>query len=169
MAWCHQTTSHCLSQCWFRSLSPYGITWSQWVNTDVTSLTQKPQYFRPFTFEVYICISMISPIIISQPAMCQMSICYTYKWACTHYFTASTGCILVTSWPTCEPPTARRTTSRCLRQPSRWVRLFHWLYRMYPCHFLTYIWTTFSQKENQLFHSLYIMTCTLQFLDWLDG
>ena len=26
MAWCHQATSHYLSQCWPRSLSPYGVT-----------------------------------------------------------------------------------------------------------------------------------------------
>ena len=26
MAWCHQATSHYLSQCWLRSMSPYGIT-----------------------------------------------------------------------------------------------------------------------------------------------
>ena len=31
MAWCRQATSHYLSQCWPRSLSPYGITRSQWV------------------------------------------------------------------------------------------------------------------------------------------
>ena len=31
MAWCHQATSHYLSQCWPRSLSPYGVTWPQWV------------------------------------------------------------------------------------------------------------------------------------------
>ena len=33
MAWCRQATSHYLSQCWPRSLSPYGINRSQWVNT----------------------------------------------------------------------------------------------------------------------------------------
>ena len=32
MAWCRQATSHYLSQCWPRSLSPYGIIWPQWVN-----------------------------------------------------------------------------------------------------------------------------------------
>ena len=32
MAWCHQAPSHCLSQCWPTSLSPYGITRPQWVN-----------------------------------------------------------------------------------------------------------------------------------------
>ena len=32
-AWCHQATSHYLSQCWSRSLLPYGITRLQWVNT----------------------------------------------------------------------------------------------------------------------------------------
>ena len=31
MAWCHQATSHYLSQCWLRSLSPYGVTRPQWV------------------------------------------------------------------------------------------------------------------------------------------
>ena len=32
MAWCCQATSHYLSQCWPRSLSPYGVTGPQWVN-----------------------------------------------------------------------------------------------------------------------------------------
>ena len=30
MAWCHQATSHYLSQCWPRSLSPYGVTRPRW-------------------------------------------------------------------------------------------------------------------------------------------
>ena len=33
MAWCRQSTSHYLSQCRPRSLSPYGVTRPQWVNT----------------------------------------------------------------------------------------------------------------------------------------
>ena len=32
IAWCRQATSHYLSQCWPRSLSPYGDTRPQWVN-----------------------------------------------------------------------------------------------------------------------------------------
>ena len=32
MAWCRQATSHYLSQCGPRSLSPYGVTWPWWVN-----------------------------------------------------------------------------------------------------------------------------------------
>ena len=32
MAWCHQATSHYLSQCWLSSLLPYGIARPQWVN-----------------------------------------------------------------------------------------------------------------------------------------
>ena len=31
MAWCRQATNHYLSQCWPRSVSPYGITRPQWV------------------------------------------------------------------------------------------------------------------------------------------
>ena len=33
MAWCHQATSHYLSQCWPRSLSPNDVTRPQWVNS----------------------------------------------------------------------------------------------------------------------------------------
>ena len=33
MAWCHQATSHYLSQCWPRSMSPYSITRPQWVKS----------------------------------------------------------------------------------------------------------------------------------------
>ena len=32
MAWCCQATSHYRSQCWSRSLSPYGVTRPQWVD-----------------------------------------------------------------------------------------------------------------------------------------
>ena len=31
MAWCHQASSHYLSQCWLSPLSPYGVTRRQWV------------------------------------------------------------------------------------------------------------------------------------------
>ena len=31
MAWCRQATSHYISQCWPRSLAPYGVTMPQWV------------------------------------------------------------------------------------------------------------------------------------------
>ena len=36
MAWCRQATSHYLSQCWPRSLSPYGVIRPQWVNIQYT-------------------------------------------------------------------------------------------------------------------------------------
>ena len=45
MAWCRQATSHCLSQCWPRSLSPYGVTRPRWVKlalayfTDIEAIT----------------------------------------------------------------------------------------------------------------------------------
>ena len=35
MAWCHQATSHYLSQCWHRFMSPYGVTRPQSVKTDI--------------------------------------------------------------------------------------------------------------------------------------
>ena len=38
MAWCRQATSHYLSQCWPRSLSPFGDTRPQWVNVEIIPL-----------------------------------------------------------------------------------------------------------------------------------
>ena len=35
MAWCRQATSQYLSQCWPRSMLPYGVTRPQWVNACV--------------------------------------------------------------------------------------------------------------------------------------
>ena len=34
MAWCRQATSHYLSQCWPRSMSPYGVIRPQWDKCD---------------------------------------------------------------------------------------------------------------------------------------
>ena len=42
MAWCHQATSHYLSQCRPRSLSPYGVTRPQWVNKGAMLLSYVP-------------------------------------------------------------------------------------------------------------------------------
>ena len=41
MAWCPQATSHYLSQCWPRSMSPYGVTRPQWVKRSQISLSSK--------------------------------------------------------------------------------------------------------------------------------
>ena len=38
MAWCRQATSHYLSQCWHRSLLPYGVTRPLWVMVMAGSL-----------------------------------------------------------------------------------------------------------------------------------
>ena len=38
MAWCRQATSHYLSHCWPRSMSPYGITRPQWVKLLIVCL-----------------------------------------------------------------------------------------------------------------------------------
>ena len=43
MAWCRQATSHYLSQCWPRSMSPYGVTGPQWVKLCKSNcIPQKP-------------------------------------------------------------------------------------------------------------------------------
>ena len=51
MAWCRQATSHYLSQCWPRSMSPNGVTMPQWVNT-----LRLRQYGRHFADDIFRCI-----------------------------------------------------------------------------------------------------------------
>ena len=53
MAWCHRATSHYVSQCWPRSLSPYGVTRGQWVNT-----LRLRQNGRPIPDHIFNCMKM---------------------------------------------------------------------------------------------------------------
>ena len=51
MAWCRQATSHYLSQCWPRSLSPYGVTRPQSVNLISLAKVQNKYTILP-TYEL---------------------------------------------------------------------------------------------------------------------
>ena len=46
MAWCRQATSHYLSQCWPRSVSPHGATRPQWVNGTYIIDSQHAELFQ---------------------------------------------------------------------------------------------------------------------------
>ena len=47
MAWCHQATSHYLTQCWSRSMSPNDLTRPHWVNVDHAITRSKCQWYLP--------------------------------------------------------------------------------------------------------------------------
>ena len=49
MAWCCQATSHYLSQCWPRSMSPNGVTRPQWVN--ISRAEENARHFADHIFE----------------------------------------------------------------------------------------------------------------------
>ena len=65
MAWCHQATSHNLSQCWPRSLSPYGVTRPQSVKGMAIPIIKLGESFdRPnFIMEIPI---PLRPVLLSQ-------------------------------------------------------------------------------------------------------
>ena len=48
MVWCRQATSHYLSQCWPRSLSPYGVTRPQWVKWRSCNMCKKVTWLDHF-------------------------------------------------------------------------------------------------------------------------
>ena len=52
MAWCRQATSHYLSLCWPRSLSPYSVTRPQWVN--IPGLFNRPSRYHKLPWYVNI-------------------------------------------------------------------------------------------------------------------
>ena len=60
MAWCHQATSHYLSQRWPRSMLPYGITRPQWVKTTTQISWKHSQHLNKNIVET----SMVSISIV---------------------------------------------------------------------------------------------------------
>ena len=56
MTWCHQAPSHYLSQCWPRSLSPYGITWPQWFKVIAVKLIAYHSVYYWFYILSIICL-----------------------------------------------------------------------------------------------------------------
>ena len=60
MAWCCQATSHYVSQCWSRSLSPYDVTRPQWVKKIVLPF---PKMFATASYRRYNqCKTVLSPV-----------------------------------------------------------------------------------------------------------
>ena len=58
MAWCRQATSHCLSQCWPRSLLPHGVTRPQWVNSLAPEICEYNFACVSFLYSSYKLISL---------------------------------------------------------------------------------------------------------------
>ena len=63
MAWCRQATSHYLSQCWSRSLSPYDVTRPQWVNwTNADQVTRCHMVLTHWGRVTHICVGNLTII-----------------------------------------------------------------------------------------------------------
>ena len=77
MAWCHQATSHYLSQCWPKSLSPYGITRPRWVKApEKVNAGTKPKL--NVIFEKINTAFFCSLVVASATAVAEKSIINTY-------------------------------------------------------------------------------------------
>ena len=55
MAWCRQATSHYLSHCWPRSMTPNGVIRPQWVNSSPPSATHMHQWIGSTSVQVIAC------------------------------------------------------------------------------------------------------------------
>ena len=78
MAWCRQATSHYCSQCWPRSLSPYGVTGPQWVNTlGILWSCMKPSIYDKQQYHIMILTWHEIPHINGSVHHCSISIAST--------------------------------------------------------------------------------------------
>ena len=64
MAWCHQATSHYLSQCWPSSMSPHGVTRPQWhkLKSHEISFIHNICYSCPMVLDFVQSMAVILPI-----------------------------------------------------------------------------------------------------------
>ena len=62
MVCCCQATNHCLSQYWPRSLSPYGVTRPQWINSHLFLLQTRAPCSPPAYYQAFRCSS---PTLVS--------------------------------------------------------------------------------------------------------
>ena len=69
MAWCRQATNHYLSQCWPRSMSPYGVTRPQWVNSTFSVVLYMA---KSVTYSVYFITSKSSSIQVMANSMASL-------------------------------------------------------------------------------------------------
>ena len=68
MAWCHQTTSHYLGQCWSRSMLPYSLTKPQWVKSS-----------QPWTRSISVSRNGLSPVAPSYNLnQCRLVVNWTF-------------------------------------------------------------------------------------------
>ena len=88
MAWCRQATSHYLTQCWPRSLSPYDVTRPQWVNS--LNLWQNEFHFTDNIFKVifmygncYILIEIASKFVSTDPIISSPELVHIMAWCWT--------------------------------------------------------------------------------------
>ena len=64
MAWCRQTTSRYLSQCWPRSVLPYGIIRPQWVKQEEEQQNKKEKTQENLVETYNLCVFYIVARII---------------------------------------------------------------------------------------------------------
>ena len=99
MAWCYHATSHYLSQCWPRSLSPYGVTRPQWVNI---------VYLKTFYTERILIRKLINLLWPSDTIWRHRSgstVAYVMAWCLTtpsHYLNQCWLIISKVQWHSCE-------------------------------------------------------------------
>ena len=127
MAWCHQTTSHYLSQCWPRSLSLYGITKQQWVKACSALQPHSLNTLRPrqngrlFADVIFTCIFLNEKVWIS--------INISLKFVPEGQINNIPVLVQIMAWrrpgdkPLFEPMMFSLLTHICVTRP-QWVKMF---------------------------------------------
>ena len=114
MAWCHQASSHYLTQCWPRSMTPYGDTWPWCVNKKLFA-------FMGFNLNV-------SCALVTHPHKISSNSCMSYYGA-WHVTPLPCWPSVPGGWPPIKqwsPVLTEPTADRLLHSPSLLARGCQW-------------------------------------------
>ena len=174
MAWCRQAASHCLSQCCPRSLSPYGVTRPQWVNT-----LRPRQNWRPFADDIFKTIFFNENIWISL----QISLKCVPTFVCKVRIKNILALVQIMAWrrpsekPLSEPMMFKLPTHICVTRPKlvkcTWNALgIMKVQNSFVCkEYIIYIicvpvanpWSDFGRYERNVLFTTYLNTTSAPF------
>ena len=126
MAWCHQATSHYLSQCWPRFMSPYGVTRPKRViKCHLSGNYRECEYI--FIKKI---IDLARQGLINPSSVIQNCV---YGWKFVNFVSADALCkYLVSAHKVDGRSLGSLTQSRLKEMGIRWVLVFHMINSLAP-------------------------------------
>ena len=93
MAWCREATSHYLSQCWSRSLLPYGVIWPKWVKMFGWAIEIVQEHKVEAIKVCFVMVNMTRWTAVKGHVRCQKLRQFAIMQTCKNWVSAVNSCI----------------------------------------------------------------------------